>query len=183
MILYHGSCVGGLTRLEPYLSEHKKPYVYFSSNPVVAMLYSVKPVPKPFSFYPYGFDREGVVVYSEYFKNAFERIYSGKVGYLYECEDIMDAENPTAINCAYTLSRAVDISCVTEIKDCYTWFKEYEKQGRFRIKTFQDVSENEMHLLTEDFNNYIQKYDLKNKPDNEMSIFIRTFFPHIWDVK
>lgn len=52
MLLYHGSCVGGLNELTPFLSEHKKPYVYLSSNPVVALLYAVKPVPKPFSFYP-----------------------------------------------------------------------------------------------------------------------------------
>ncbi len=181
MTFYHGSAVGGLTRLEPYLSEHKKPYVYFSSNPVVAMLYSVKPVPKPFSFYPYGFDSKGAVIYSEYYKNAFEKIYLGKVGYLYECEDIIDAENPTSINCVCTVSRAVDISRVTEIKDCYAWFKEYEKQGLFRIKPFEDISENERKIVFEDFENYIRKYDLKNHPENEMSMFIKTNFPHIWE--
>lgn len=44
MILYHGSSVGGITELKPYLSEHKKPYVYLASNPVVALLYAVKQV-------------------------------------------------------------------------------------------------------------------------------------------
>lgn len=180
MTLYHGSCVGGLTRLEPYLSEHKKPYVYFSSNPVVALLYAVKPVPKPFSFYPYGFDKDGAVIYSEYYKNAFEDIYAGKVAYLYECDDIDDAENPTHINCAYTVSRAVDISRVTEIKDCYAWFKEYEKQGLFRIKPFEDIYENEMKIVYEDFEKYMNDYDLKNYPENQMSIFIKTNFPYIW---
>lgn len=183
MTLYHGSPTGGLTQLTPFISEHEKPYVYFSSNPVVAMLYSVKPVPKPFSFYPYGFDKNGTVVYSEYYKNVFEDIYGGKAGYLYECDDIENAENPTSINCAYTVSRDVDISRVTEIKDCYTWFMEQEKQGLFRIKPFEDISENEIRIVTESFDNYIHKYDLKNHPDNEMSIFIRTNFPHIWDVK
>lgn len=36
MILYHGASVGGLNELQPHLSEHGKPYVYFSENPVVA---------------------------------------------------------------------------------------------------------------------------------------------------
>ena len=58
MILYHGSSVGGITELKPFLSEHKKEYVYLTSNPVVALLYTVKSVPKPFSFYPYGFNGE-----------------------------------------------------------------------------------------------------------------------------
>ena len=41
MLLYHGSSVSGLTQLKPFLSEHQKPYVYLSSNPVVALLYAV----------------------------------------------------------------------------------------------------------------------------------------------
>lgn len=57
MIFYHGSPIGGLTELKPFLSEHGKPYIYFATNPLVALLYAVKPVSKPFSFYPYGFDR------------------------------------------------------------------------------------------------------------------------------
>lgn len=61
MILYHGSPIGGITELKPFLSEHKDSYVYFARNPVVALPYAVKPVPKPFSFYPYGFNGEKVV--------------------------------------------------------------------------------------------------------------------------
>lgn len=71
MPFYHGSPIGGINELKPFLSEHGKPYIYFAANPLVALLYAVKPVPKPFSFYPYGFDKNGRVVYSEYFENAF----------------------------------------------------------------------------------------------------------------
>ena len=53
MTLYHGSPVSDLKELIPQISEHGKPYVYFSSNPIVALLYAVKPIPKPYSFYPY----------------------------------------------------------------------------------------------------------------------------------
>lgn len=93
MTLYHGSSVGALTELQPFLSEHGKPYIYFSSNPVVALLYSVHPVPKPFSFYPYGFDRD-TVVYSEYYPNAFADIYKGKIGFLYECDHVSETGHP-----------------------------------------------------------------------------------------
>lgn len=97
MAFYHGSPIGGLDELKPFLSEHGKPYIYFSSNPIVALLYAVKPVPKPFSFYPYGFDKNGAVVYSEYFENAFFHLYGGKVGYLYECTHLENTDNPTNI--------------------------------------------------------------------------------------
>lgn len=45
MHFYHGSPIGGLDELKPFLSEHGKPYIYFSSSPIVALLYAVKPVP------------------------------------------------------------------------------------------------------------------------------------------
>lgn len=80
LAFYHGSPIGGLNELKPFLSEHGEPYVYFSSSPIVALLYAVKPVPKPYSFYPYGFDENGVVVYSEYFENAFFHLYNEKKG-------------------------------------------------------------------------------------------------------
>ena len=79
MVFYHGSPIGNLTELKPFLSEHNKPYIYFSSNPLFALLYAVKPVPKPFSFYPYGFEKDAGV-YSEYFENAFFKLYKKKVG-------------------------------------------------------------------------------------------------------
>lgn len=60
---YHGSPVGGLTELKPFLSEHGKPYLYFAEDPLVALLYAVKPVPKPLSFYPYGFAGDGGKMY------------------------------------------------------------------------------------------------------------------------
>ena len=182
MTLYHGSPSGGLTQLTPFISEHEKSYVYFSTNPVVALLYAVKPVPKPFSFYPYGFGSNGEVIYSEYFKNAFESIYKGKVGYLYECDNVVGAENPTHIRCAYTSENPAKIDRITEITDLFEQFMEYERQGMFKIKPFEAVSEKEMQMVYVDLKDSIEKYDLMNYPDNEMSVFIRTKFPCIWDV-
>lgn len=95
MIFYHGSSVKGLKELKPFLSEHGKPYIYFATNSLIALLYAVKPVPKPFSFYPYGFDKNGNVVYSEYYENAFYDLYKGKTGYLYECDDLKETDTKT----------------------------------------------------------------------------------------
>lgn len=76
MTFYHGSSTGNLTQLLPFLSEHGRPYIYFASNPLVALLYAVKPVPKPFSFYPYGFDENRILIYNEYYEDAFFDIYT-----------------------------------------------------------------------------------------------------------
>ncbi len=179
---YHGSPVGGLTVLRPQVSEHGKPYVYFSTNPNVALLYAVKPVPKPYSFYPFGFDTEGNPVYSEYFKDAFSVLYKGKTGYLYECSGLEKPENPTHISSAYTTEAAVTVDRVTEIPDLYTYFKKQEEQGRFAVKTFSRIGEKEMQFARKAVRKEIGVYDLKDMPENPMSVFIRTYFPEVWEV-
>lgn len=124
MIFYHGSPVGGLNELKPFLSEHGKPYIYFSTNPLIALLYAVKPVPKPFSFYPYGFDKNGNIAYSEYFENAFYDLYKGKPRYLYECNDLKNIDTLTQINCAYTYTEPIIVDKETKIPDLYVFYKE-----------------------------------------------------------
>ena len=105
MTFYHGSPVGGLNELKPFLSEHGNPYAYFTTNPLVALLYAVKPVPKPFSFYPYGFDEKGTVFYSDYYEDAFYNLYKNRVGYLYECDHLKGLEKPTQIKDAKPLDK------------------------------------------------------------------------------
>lgn len=179
MILYHGSSVGGITELKPFLSEHKKPYVYLASNPVVALLYTVKPVPKPFSFYPYGFNGEKVV-YSEYYENCFEDIYKGQRGFLYACENVENAENPTAINCAYTCQTPIKISDCVKIDDVFEKLIENKENGLFEIKPFHSVSDKELDYVYDDLRQTINAYHLRDYPDNPMSKFIMAHFPKVW---
>lgn len=181
MKFYHGSSVGGLTELQPFLSEHGKPYIYFSSDPAVALLYAVKPVPKPFSWYPYGFDETGVPVYSEYWQNAFSDIYKGKRGFLYGCADIASLSNPTAINCAYTCETPVKTDFCAEISDLYNELMQYEKAGLFKIRKFETVTGEELEFVYDDIRKTVLQYNLKKFPDGPMSIFIREHFPFLWN--
>lgn len=182
MILYHGSPIGGLTELKPFLSEHQKPYLYFAGDPLVALLYAVKPVPKPFSFYPYGFGADGGLHYSEYYENAFADIYKGKRGYLYEWHAEREkTETPTRISGVYTCVEAVKVGGVSEIPDLYAYYREREQQGDFRIRTRREIPEKEMDLVREEMLRYMREYGLKNLPDHEMSGFIRAHFPEVWE--
>lgn len=179
MTFYHGSSVGGLTELKPFLSEHQKPYVYLSSNPVVALLYAVKPVPKPFSFYPFGFHGDKVV-YSEYFENCFEELYKGHRGFLYECEKVENAENPTVIPCAYVCRAPVQVSRCIAIDDVFEKFMEYQEKGLFEIKPFQAVSERELNYAYDDLRQTIQAHHLKDDPGHPMAQFIMAHFATVW---
>ena len=180
MKYYHGSPVGGLTELQPFLSEHGKPYIYLTTNPLVALVYAVKPVSKPYSFYPYGFDANGNMVYSEYYPNAFADIYKGKTGYLYECEDVENVENPTQISCAYTCNEPIKVSKVICIEDLYAYYIDAIRSGAFHIKPFEAISEKEREFVHQDLRQTMEKYNLTEKPDDEMSMFIKEHFRAIW---
>lgn len=179
MDLYHGSSIGDLAELKPFLSEHKNPYVYLTSNPVVALLYTVKPVPKPFSFYPYGFKGKKVV-YNEYYKNCFEDIYKGQKGFLYKCENVKNVENPTGISCAYTCKTPISISNCIEIDDVFEKFMEYKESGLFEIKPLHFVSSKELNYVYDDLRKTIKEHCLRSYPDNPMSRFIMAHFPKVW---
>lgn len=182
MTFYHGSPIADLEELKPILSEHGQAYVYFATNPLVALLYAVKPVPKPFSWYPYGFDSKGNVVYSEYFENAFEKLYKGKDGYLYECDNISEFEQPTQINCAYTCKKSIKIDRVTKISDLYEYFKVQEKAGLFRIKKVNEISEKEMSYVLNDLKETISEHNLTEQPHNPMTVFIRENFAEFYKI-
>lgn len=179
---YHGSPVGGLTELKPFLSEHGKPYLYFAQDPLVALLYAVKPVPKPLSFYPYGFAGDGKVVYSEYFENAFWKLYSGQTGYLYTCSDFVGSENPTKIPGVCTSTAPVMAEKCTEIPDLYQYYKEQEKRGLFYLRPYDTIPEKERNYVLEGWKKDIQDYHLKKTPNHASSIFIKTYFPAAWEM-
>lgn len=181
MIFYHGSSIGGLNELKPFLSEHGKPYIYFAADPLIALLYAVKPVPKPFSYYPYGFDKDGTIHYSEYYKDAFLDIYKGKKGYLYECDHIPSVGNPTQINGTFVCENAVKVDRVTMIPDLYDSLMEYQQQGLFRIRPRDTISENEIQYVYDDLKQTIQRHNLKQFPDSLMSWFIREHFQEVWE--
>lgn len=181
MTFYHGSPIGGLNELQPFLSEHGKPYIYFATNPLVALLYAVKPVPKPYSFYPYGFDKNGNVIYSEYYENAFYDLYNGKVGYLYECDNLKNIDTPTQINCAYTSTESIKVDRVTMIPDLYVFYKEQEEKGLFRVKAKKDISDKEIKFVFDELRKDIEKSDLEHYPQHAMSVFIQKHFPTIWE--
>ena len=168
-------------KLEPFLSEHGRHYIYFATNPLVALLYAVKPVPKPFSFYPYGFDKHGNVIYSEYYENAFYDLYKGKAGYLYECDNLKNIDTPTQIPCAYTCTEPIEVDRARMIPDLYAFYKEQEEKGLFRVKPKKDISDKEMNWVFDELREEVEKNGLKKKPQHAMSIFIQKHFPAVWE--
>lgn len=183
MDFYHGTSIGGLHELKPFQSEHGKPYIYFSTNLVVAAFYTVHIVKRPNNWFPYGFDKNGLPCYTEYYENAMEDVYKSKSGYIYQCIEINNIENPTNINCAYVCEQPVPVCSVIKIKDMYEWFLEQEQNGKLRITRFRTLTETQRQFAKKMISEEIATWNLHNDPDSSYSKFISNRFPEIWDTK
>lgn len=177
---YHGSSIKGLEVISPHLSEHKQPYIYFASNPVVASFYMVHIVERPYNWFTYGFNQSGIPVYTEYYPNAMADVYSGKTGYLYECSNVDSIENPTNINCAYVCKEPVSIDKCIEFKDIYENFLEYEEQGKLIIQRYETLSQKMLSFINMAVQSEIKENRLKSRPYLSYSLFLKSHFPDVW---
>ena len=181
MILYHGSSVPNLKELEPYISEHKKPYIYFSNNMAVAALYTVHKIERPYNWFPYGFNDNGVPIYTEYYPNALADVYRGQRGYIYQCRKTNDMSNPTNINCAYVCPKPVIVDKCITMDDVYMNLLKYEKEGMLIIRRFEDLPDGQRVNIKEQMQQEILNYDLLSMPECSYSRFIRERFPDVWE--
>ena len=84
MIYYHASPVGGLQMLEPRKSPYfdKPTQVCLTSLRAMALFYLIRNYE-----YAYGYTRQGKLYFDDPFPNALKKLYAGKSGWLYTCED------------------------------------------------------------------------------------------------
>ncbi|MDD6770519.1 hypothetical protein [Inconstantimicrobium porci] len=172
---YHGSPASGLKVLKPFLSNHKKKYVYLTTNEVVALFYTVKT-----DWYTYGFDKEtGLPVFTEYYKDELKDLYNNKVGYIYEVDSESISKNPTNISCAVVVEHDIQIYSETKINNLYDRFLQYEKEQRLIIKRYGELSQEEIKRI-----NKIVVGEIKDNLYNitsGYSKFLKEKFPDIWN--
>ena len=84
MTYYHASPAGGLQVLElrksPYFD--KPTQVCLTSLRAMALFYLIRNYE-----YAYGYTRQGKLYFDEPFPDALKKLYSGKSGWLYTCEE------------------------------------------------------------------------------------------------
>lgn len=178
--LYHGSPVSGLKVLRPEVSEHGKPYVYLSADMAAAALYAVRPVESPYNWYPYGFDWDRTLVYTEYYADALADIYREKTGFLYRCSGAGISENPTGIPGVYVSQAPVTVLEEQEIPDMLVWLLEQEKRGHLRIRRYSDLTREAKEQLEEMIAREITVNRLYEHPEISYSRFLAEKFSEVW---
>jgi len=148
---YHASPVGGITQLEPRISNHGVPLVYFSTKRENVLVYLSNAIEKycketGFSYEgkwqkwgPYGFNKDGRLRLEEYYPNALISTYKGVSGYIYSAEAITDSGFAVQIPDAATSSVAVRVKDVEYVPDAYEAIHLAEREGLITIVRYENM--------------------------------------------
>ena len=150
---YHASPVEGIMRLEPRVSNHGIPLIYFSKKRENVLVYLSNAVEKycretGFSqdgtwqkWGPYGFGKDGRLRLEEYYPDALEKTYKGVFGYIYYAENITDSGFETKIPDAATSSLPVDVNGCEFVPDALEAILEAERCRTIRSTYVSDSIE------------------------------------------
>lgn len=151
MAYYHASPVEGIKTLEPRVSNHNVPLIYFSDkreNTLVYLSNAVEKICKEKGFShegayykwgPYGFDKEGRFRFEEYYPNALEDTYKGVSGYVYSASELtpytgLDIMIPNA----FITAEPVKVTGCEFVKDALSELLEAEKKGLISVLRYED---------------------------------------------
>ncbi len=182
IFLYHGSTTGGIQTLRPFVADHGKPYVYFTTSDISAAFYAARVVERPYYWVPYGYGPKGIITYTEVWKNAFADAFSGKRGFVYCCEadDKTLLRFPTHQSLRLS-SEPVPVSRVEEIDDLHAWFVQREREGKLLIQRYESLGSEQLSLWHGTVLEELIEHFSGADPDNPYARFVQEKLPAVWE--
>lgn len=181
MLFYHGSSRGDLRTLQPFTADHKKPYVYLTTDEVFAGFYAASTVERPYYWFPYGYDPNGKPFYSEIYPNAFAEVYQSKTGYVYTCE--VDEKKLLRFasnrNTRMSTEPLAVLRC-ERIENLHDWFLQREREGRLTIQRYSDFTQEALSLWHEMILEELREVCQDHSQDNPYAQFVRDKLPAVW---
>ena len=150
---YHASPAGSIEQLEPRVSNHGIPLIYFSKKRENVLVYLSNAIEKycretGFEYTdrcqkwgPYGFNKDGILRLEEYYPNALESTYKGVSGYIYSAESIEESDFDLQIPDAATSRLPVKVTGTEFVPDAYEAILEAEKDGLISILRYEEMSD------------------------------------------
>ena len=152
---FHASQIGKIKTLEPRISNHNIPLIYFSDkreNVLVYLSNAVEKVCKEgrftfdglwYKWGSYGFEKDGRLRFEEYYPNALEDTYKRIGGYIYSCNKIdpypkLDIKIP---NTFITAQKTTVDNCEF-IPDAYNEMINAEANGLITILRYNEFISN-----------------------------------------
>ena len=152
---FHASQIGKIKTLEPRISNHNIPLIYFSDkreNVLVYLSNAVEKVCKEdrftfdglwYKWGSYGFEKDGRLRFEEYYPNALEDTYKGIEGYIYSCSKIDPYQklNIKIPNTFITVQKTTVDNCEF-IPDAYNEMINAEANGLITILRYNEFISN-----------------------------------------
>ena len=184
---FHASPIKGIKILEPRISNHGIPLIYFSTKRENVLIYLSNAVEKycketGFDYSgkwtkwgPYGFNKEGTQRIEEYYPNALIDTYKGVSGYIYAVETITDSGFQVQIPNAATSSEPTPVKCCEFVPDAYEAIMAAEKEGLITIQRYEDSSKAQLEWIERTLRGEYE--DAVDQPDYRH--FIEGKFPFV----
>jgi hypothetical protein len=188
-MFFHASPIGGIQQLEPRVSNHNIPLIYFSKKRENTLVYLSNAIEKyckdtGFDYQgtwqkwgSYGFDEDGILRLEEYYPNALEETYKGMSGYIYQADSIIDSGFEVQIPDAATSSEPVTVSGVEYVSDAYETILQAEQDGLIRILRYEDAPDAMKNwlrkVIPEEYKNASDHPEYRYFLDNKMSEYLQ----------
>lgn len=177
MKLYHGSSIGNIETLLPFMSNHGNPYVYLTDSEVLAAIYAANPMKRPNGWFPYWWSKDGQLYYDEYYENQMEEIYRGKAGYVYTCEADLPAMDK--MPWVFLSEGEVPVLQCRAIPDLYEQLLKYEADGRLTIRRWADHTPERRAVFLRVIRQSLQEHASGSPHSQEYREFVYTRFPEL----
>lgn len=150
---YHASQIGDIKVLEPRISNHNIPLIYFSTkreNVLVYLSNAIEKYCKETGFAhngkwhkwaSYGFESDGTLRLDEYYPNAIEDTCKGVSGYIYYADNISETEDSINISNAVATSKPVPVDGFEFIEDAYSEVLKAAEAGLIKIRRYEDMND------------------------------------------
>ena len=160
-MLFHASQTPGIKTLEPRTSNEGVPRIYFSDKRENVLVYLSNAVERTCrrngfvhsgkwqKWATYGFTKDGLLHFSEYYENALEDTYAGVASYIYTVEP-SDAAIPfeKIRNCFYAETPQKVAACEF-VLDALEALLAAEREGKIVITRYGELSERKLQWLRE----------------------------------
>lgn len=175
---FHASSVKGIGKLEPHVSNHGIPLIYFSTKRENVLVYLSNAVEKYcretgfegsgkwHKWGPYGFNRDGVLCLEEYYPNALKETYQGVSGYIYGAETITALDYPLQIPDAVVSNVPTPVTHCEFVPDAYDAMMSAEKEGLISVLRYEKCSEAKLawieRTMREEYKNAVDRPEYRH---------------------
>ena len=181
MTYYHASPTGGLRLLEPRKTLYfdKPTQVCLTSLRAMALFYIIRNYE-----YAYGYTRQGKLYFDDPFPDALKKLYAGKSGWLYTCEE-GDYEK-TEIPNEFVSAQPVRILGAEYIPDAYEAFLREQEAGNILLLGYEHFASDPEKFakkrawLEKAISEEIRKKEIWKTPDSDCARYYRENYPEIW---